>query len=150
MPGFSGFVAEFQVLIGAWQSFPSFAVLAGIGVVIGVAYTLRAIQKAFFSDAAETATTAATIAGSSPTATLATGGLGGAGTWAGDAEGRVPRHHGAGEEPAEDITVPERIGAAILIGTTLLIGLYPRLLLDLIGPALASPLFEKVLKGGGL
>src|SRR6185436_12146236 len=50
MPGFSGFVAEFQVIIGAWKAFPTFAVLAGVGVLVGVAYTLRAIQKAFFSE----------------------------------------------------------------------------------------------------
>src|SRR5262245_30715552 len=47
MPGFSGFVAEVQVLIGAWTAFPAFAVLAGAGILIGVAYTLRAVQKAF-------------------------------------------------------------------------------------------------------
>ena len=38
--------------------------------------------------------------------------------------------------------IPERIGGAMLVATTLLIGLYPRLLLDLIGPALDSPLFD--------
>ena len=50
LPGFSGFVAELQVLIGAWKSYPTFAVIAGVGIVIGVAYTLRAMQKAFFGD----------------------------------------------------------------------------------------------------
>jgi NADH-quinone oxidoreductase subunit M len=49
----------------------------------------------------------------------------------------------------EPITVPERIGAALLIAITLLIGLYPRLLLDLIVPALSSPLMSNVLRGGG-
>lgn len=48
LPGFSGFVAEFQVLIGAWQAFPLLALLAGVGILIGVAYTLRALQKAFY------------------------------------------------------------------------------------------------------
>src|SRR5437867_3711703 len=47
LPGFSGFVAELQVLIGAWQAFPFLAVLAGIGIVIGVAYIVRTIQKSF-------------------------------------------------------------------------------------------------------
>src|SRR6266511_1686028 len=42
LPGFSGFVAELQVLIGAWRAFPTFAVLGGLGVLIGVAYILRA------------------------------------------------------------------------------------------------------------
>src|SRR3989440_1538946 len=31
LPGFSGFVAELQVLIGAWRAFPTLAVLAGGG-----------------------------------------------------------------------------------------------------------------------
>ena len=31
LPGFSGFAAELQVLIGAWQAFPTLAVLAGSG-----------------------------------------------------------------------------------------------------------------------
>ena len=35
------------------------------------------------------------------------------------------------------------------LGTTLLIGLYPRLLLDLIVPALHSPLFDGMRKGAG-
>jgi NADH-quinone oxidoreductase subunit M len=113
MPGFSGFVAEFQVLIGAWKAWPTFAVLAGVGILIGVAYTLRVVGKAFFSDAGS----------ASPS----------------------PEHRGV----LEPITVPERIGAAILIAITLLIGLYPRLLLDLIVPALSSPLMSNVLKGGG-
>jgi NADH-quinone oxidoreductase subunit M len=59
LPGFSGFVAEFQVLIGAWFAFPTFGVLAGLGILIGVAYTLRALQKAFFGDALEAITESA-------------------------------------------------------------------------------------------
>lgn len=51
LPGFSGFVAELQVIIGAWRAFPTAAVLAGAGIVIGAAYTLRAMQKAFYTDA---------------------------------------------------------------------------------------------------
>jgi NADH-quinone oxidoreductase subunit M len=115
MPGFSGFVAEFQVLAGAWKVYPTLTVLAGVGVLIGVAYTLRAIQKAFYSGAPE------------PVAAPASS---------------------HAEHPLEDITIPERIGAAILVATTVLIGLYPRLLLDLIVPVLQSPAFEKVLKAG--
>jgi NADH-quinone oxidoreductase subunit M len=111
LPGFSGFVAELQVLIGAWQAFPTLAVFSGLGILIGVVYTLRALQKSFF---------------------------------AGDAEGVVPAH----AEPMEPITVPERIGAVVLIGITLLIGLYPRILLDFIVPSFDSPLFEALRKGG--
>src|SRR3954463_5035083 len=49
LPGFSGFVAELQVLIGAWRAFPALALLAGIGIVVGVAYIIRTIQKSFYS-----------------------------------------------------------------------------------------------------
>jgi NADH-quinone oxidoreductase subunit M len=140
IPGFSGFMAEFQVLIGAWKSFPTFAALAGIGIVIGVAYTLRAVQKAFFGELAPEpsvvpATAAAPAAvGAFPVAHAPPASASSASTHA---------HH------FDDISVPERIGAALLIATTVLIGLYPRLLLDWIVPALDSPLFEKMLKGGG-
>jgi NADH-quinone oxidoreductase subunit M len=48
LPGFSGFVAELQILIGAWRAFPVYAVGAGFGIVIGIAYAWRAMQKAFF------------------------------------------------------------------------------------------------------
>jgi NADH-quinone oxidoreductase subunit M len=57
LPGFSGFVAELLVLIGAWRSFPTLAVLAGAGILIGAAYTLRALQKAFYGEARAAAVT---------------------------------------------------------------------------------------------
>jgi len=48
LPGFSGFVAEVQILIGAWKVFPIFAVLVALGILVGVAYTLRALVRSFF------------------------------------------------------------------------------------------------------
>lgn len=111
MPGFSGFVAELQVLIGAWHAFPGFALLAGVGILIGVAYTMRAMQKAFF----------------------------------GETEPMVK-----GPAPAlEPITMPERIGGAILIGATVIVGLYPSILLDLIAPSLRTGLFDGLRRAGG-
>ncbi|MCU0784674.1 MAG: NADH-quinone oxidoreductase subunit M [Verrucomicrobia bacterium] len=121
LPGFSGFVAELQVIIGAWKAYPTLAVITGIGILIGVAYTLRAMQKAFFGDAVATSLTSSHSLGYED----------------GDAVERVPT-----------ITIPERIGAVILIGVSLLIGLYPRLLLDVIVPSFDSPLFEWLRKGG--
>ena len=106
LPGFSGFVGELQVLMGAWRAFPVYMVWAGVGVVIGVAYTWRAMQKAFF----------------------------------GDAESRTLH-------ALPPISVPERIGAVVLIAMSLVIGLYPQLLLNLIVPALNSPLFDGLRKG---
>jgi NADH-quinone oxidoreductase subunit M len=107
LPGFSGFVAEFEILIGAWRAFPTLAILAGIGILIGIAFAWRAMDKVFFSDAS-----------------------------ASGARLECPR-----------ISLAERLGAAILIGATLAVGVYPRLLLDLIIPALNSPLFDGLRKG---
>ena len=55
----------------------------------------------------------------------------------GDAVERVPT-----------ISVPERIGAVMLIGVSLVAGLYPRLLLDVIIPSFDSPLFDGLRKVG--
>ncbi len=115
LPGFSGFVAELQVLIGAWAAFPTLAVIAGVGILIGIAYTLRAIQKAFFGD-----TQADSTSTTKPVHALS----------------------------CEPISVPEKLGAALLILTALVIGLYPKLLLDLIVPSLDSNLFSWLSKGG--
>jgi len=113
LPGFSGFVAELQVLIGSWHAFPKMTILAGAGIVVGVAYILRAWQKAFYSDAI------------------------------------VPDKSGH-NHPLDPISTPERIGAAMLLAASLVIGLFPGLLLDWIQPCLSSPLFERLLQGGAL
>jgi NADH-quinone oxidoreductase subunit M len=109
LPGFSGFVAELMILVGAWHAFPLLAVCVGIGIVIGVVYVWRAMQKAFFADSR--------------------------------GEPTPPEH------PLPPISLPERLGAIILIGASVLVGVYPQLLLNIIVPALNSPLFDGLRKG---
>jgi NADH-quinone oxidoreductase subunit M len=109
LPGFSGFVAELQVLIGAWHSYPTLTVCAGLGIVIGIAYTWRAMHKAFFGE-------------------------------------QAPRP-GADHHPLPPITLAEKTGALLLMATTVLVGVYPQILLNLIIPALESPLFAGLRKG---
>jgi NADH-quinone oxidoreductase subunit M len=113
LPGFSGFVAEFQVLMGAWTVFPKLTILSGVGILIGVAYTLRAVQKGFYSDAPP-----------------------------------KPVDH---DHPLEPISMPERFGAVMLIGASLVIGLFPGLLMNWIEPCFNSPLsmFARLLVKGG-
>ena len=48
LPGFSGFVAEISVVIGLWQSYPWLVPVVAIGIIITGAFSLRALQKAFF------------------------------------------------------------------------------------------------------
>lgn len=50
MPGTSGFVAEFQVLVGVWQRYPIIAVLSGLGIVITAAYVMRVVYRVFFGE----------------------------------------------------------------------------------------------------
>ncbi len=116
LPGFSGFVAELQVLLGSWRAFPTLTVIAGIGILVGVAYTLRALLKAFFPE--------------QEPPTVAT--------------------ESNGHEHAEmgSVSVPERIGAILLLGTSLFIGLYPKFLLELINRSFGSCLFNWLPKNG--
>jgi NADH-quinone oxidoreductase subunit M len=106
LPGFSGFVAELQVLVGSWVTKPWWTAAAGVGIVVGVAYTWRALQKAFFSD-------------------------------------RLPtpdEHPKTGWPKFDPITWPEIAATALLVGATVLVGVYPRVLLDSIEPAVKTML----------
>jgi len=109
LPGFSGFVAELMILIGVWRAFPILTVCVGIGIVVGIAYIWRAMQKAFFAEANIKSTPA--------------------------------------QPPLPPVSLPERLGAIILIGASIIIGLYPQILLNVIRPALNSPLFDNLRKG---
>jgi len=116
LPGFSGFVAELQVLIGAWHAFSTLAIVGGIGILLGVAYTLRVLQRAFF----------------------------------GDHQREVPASP-VGHAPVElpPISIPERVGAILLIATSVLVGLFPGILMRLITSSFESSLFGWLPKGGG-
>jgi NADH-quinone oxidoreductase subunit M len=110
LPGFSGFVAELQVLVGSWIAKPWWTMAAGVGIVVGVAYTWRVMQKAFFRDALPT-----------------------------------PEEHPSTGWPKFDaITWPEIAGTSLLVGATVVVGVYPRILLDTIEPAV------KALLAGGV
>jgi NADH-quinone oxidoreductase subunit M len=104
MPGFSGFWAEMQVLVGAWMVNPWWTVAAGVGIVVGVAYIWRALQKVFFSDL-------------------------------------LPSARELEQEQEHElaaITWPEVTGVVLLAGASLAVGLWPRILLDTIEPAVRT------------
>jgi|YNPNPStandDraft_1061719.scaffolds.fasta_scaffold00995_2 NADH-quinone oxidoreductase subunit M len=48
MPGFSGFVAEFPIFMGAWQTLPLVAVIAVIGILVTAGYILLVVRRVFF------------------------------------------------------------------------------------------------------
>ena len=118
MPGFSGFPAELTIIIGAWKTSPWWAALAAVGILVAAAFTFRVIQVVFFSQVES-------------------------------AGRRTPVPAVGKPAPAyAPITWPERTGALLLVGATVLIGLKPDILLDWINPALQSPVFHAVWSGG--
>ncbi|HTG43089.1 MAG TPA: NADH-quinone oxidoreductase subunit M [Verrucomicrobiae bacterium] len=107
-PGFSGFIAEVSILMGSWKTFPAITLLAGLGILIGVGFTLRALQKSFYPGAV------------------------------------------AQNGPSEDyhpITIPERTGAFLLLGATIVVGLFPKVLYNLIEPAIRQDFFKRIISG---
>ena len=53
MPGFSGFVAEFPVFMGAWRAAPWVAVIAIVGILITAGYIFLVIRRVFFGEVPE-------------------------------------------------------------------------------------------------
>src|SRR5438094_10668717 len=114
IPGFSGFAAEITILIGAWKAYPLAVWITGAGMVFVAAFTLRALKQSFFGEVDSNVLVQ---------------------------EGRVALDPDWNEQ--QGITVAEKIGACLLMFTTLAIGLYPRLLLDRIMPAVEAMKFLK-------
>ncbi len=50
MPGFSGFVAEIPIYMGAWKAYPLSAIIAAISIVVTAAYILLVVRKVFFGE----------------------------------------------------------------------------------------------------
>ena len=109
IPGFSGFAAEITILLGTWKTYPIAVLITGAGMVLVAAFTLRALKKTFFADAA------------SPIQLQ---------------PGRVPLDPDFDEQSG--ITAAEKWGAGLLMFATLAAGLYPKLLLDRILPAVEA------------
>ncbi|HTD00716.1 MAG TPA: proton-conducting transporter membrane subunit, partial [Chthoniobacterales bacterium] len=130
IPGLSGFAAEITILIGAWKSYPLAVWITGAGMVLVAAFTLRALKRAFFdvdgeSTAPSSASAARTDAGQMPA---------------------PPAQIASSAERSihlEPITIPEKLGAGLLMFATLAVGLYPKFLLDRIQPAVEAMRFLK-------
>ena len=50
MPGFSGFVAEFPIFMGAWKVAPIVAIIAILGVLVTAGYILLVLRRVFFGE----------------------------------------------------------------------------------------------------
>jgi NADH-quinone oxidoreductase subunit M len=47
LPGLSGFIGEFAILVGSYLTWPVFAIIAGSGVVLAAVYLLWAYERVF-------------------------------------------------------------------------------------------------------
>jgi NADH-quinone oxidoreductase subunit M len=90
LPGFSGFVAEFQIFTGALPGAPVATALAFLGILVTAALFLRAFQRLFL---------------------------------------------GPAKQSVADLTVVETVSIAPLMVLAVVLGLFPRFLLDLVEPA---------------
>jgi len=50
MPGLSGFVAEFPIFMGVWQTLPLVAMIAVVSIVVTAAYVLLVVRRVFFGE----------------------------------------------------------------------------------------------------
>jgi NADH-quinone oxidoreductase subunit M len=53
MPGFSGFVAEFPIFMGAWKVAPAVALVAVLGIIVTAGYILLVVRRVFFGEVPE-------------------------------------------------------------------------------------------------
>src|SRR5881296_3160419 len=112
IPGFSGFAAEITILIGASKTYPGAVWITGAGMVLVAAFTLRALKQSFFGEATSTVQLQ---------------------------DGRVALDPDWNEQ--QTITAAEKFGACLLMFATVAVGLYPKLLLDRIMPAVEAMRF---------
>ena len=50
VPGFNGFVGEFLILVGSWQTQRTATVLASLGVILAAAYLLWMVQRVLYGE----------------------------------------------------------------------------------------------------
>lgn len=50
MPGFSGFVAEIPIYMGAWKTMPLVAIISIISIVVTAGYILLVVRRVFFGE----------------------------------------------------------------------------------------------------
>src|SRR5207249_9883120 len=133
IPGFSGFAAEITILIAAWKAYPIAVWITGVGMVLVAAFTLRALKQSFFGEVSAIALggSAAPSGGAKQFSTSPTFPTSNA-----ERSIHLPENLGP-------ITIAEKCGACLLMFATLAVGLYPKLLLDRIMPAVEAMRFLK-------
>src|SRR5213082_3096948 len=133
--GVSGAVLQMfsHGVIGAWKAYPLAVWITGTGMVLVAAFTLRALKQSFFGEVSAIALGGSTAPSGgakqfSASPTLLTSSA--------ERSTHLPENLGP-------ITIAEKCGACLFMFATLAIGLYPKLLLDRIMPAVEAMRFLK-------
>lgn len=111
LPGTANFAGEFLLLLGAWQSAPWIAALAGLSVILGAAYLLTLVQKWCYGTAPEGRPEITDLC---PREALAVAPLLLASLWLGFQPGLIAQSAG---KTAEALAQPARAAATLPPGT---------------------------------
>jgi NADH-quinone oxidoreductase subunit M len=122
LPGFSGFIAEFQVFTGALQAAPVATVLAVLGILVTAGLFLLALQRLLTGDTVVPSEADADETGGSPAPQRADGGT---------TTATEPRT----TSRMRDLRGHEVASIVPLLVLALVLGLLPRALLDVLEPA---------------
>jgi NADH-quinone oxidoreductase subunit M len=125
LPGTNSFVSEFLVLLGAYPTEPVYSVLAAVGMVLAALYVLWLYQRVMQGPVRGNALVSVT------------GGPG------------AMRDPAVGAKAAiRDLNARERWVLAPLVVLILLLGFYPKPLLDIVGPSVSATLSSISVQGG--
>ena len=149
LPGLSTFVSEFLVLVGTFTRYRALAIVATVGIVLAAIYVLFLLQRALTGPrpAWATATTTGPDA-ESPAYLELTSQL-----------GTRPGVHGSDDPdpsldeavtpggvrrrgPVKDLSWRESVALAPLLGLIVVLGVYPKPILDIIRPAVNATLHD--------
>jgi NADH-quinone oxidoreductase subunit M len=150
LPGLSTFVSEFLVLVGTFTRYRALAIVATVGIVLAAIYVLYLIQRTFSGPRPAWATAdggAAQPEGEGgPGYVVATAEVGGGGGVHGpndpDPSLQEPVTPGGVRRsgPVRDLSLREAIAVAPLLALIVILGVYPKPVLDIIRPAVNATL----------
>lgn len=132
LPGMSGFIAEFQVFAGALPAAPVATVVAVVGILVTAGLFLLALQRLLTGPLVTPAD--ADAGGAAPdTASLEPSPAGRP-----DPRTATLTRPEAGARRFLDLSGREAVAVVPLLALSVLLGLFPRLLLDIVEPAAAA------------
>jgi NADH-quinone oxidoreductase subunit M len=153
LPGMSGFVSEIMIFLGAFKSETMhhakvFTILGTAGIVFGAVYILTMLQKVFLGTPKELghghgddhvhAPAAASAHGDDHAAADAHGAGHGDDAHAGHGGGGGHDHYHPPKSPWPDLTMREWATLIPLAAVTIILGIWPRIALDLLNPAVVA------------